>query len=386
MAVYKLFPEKDTTIYSAYPVMNTGLDAILEVSNTVPSIAPSPRVARALVQFNQDEIEDVVNNKISGANWSGSLKLFIAQAQGINLDTIIKTYPASENWSNGTGEYGDSPQTVNGTSWKYINYSGSDIWKTGGYTPYVTGSYSGSISTGLANGVGGNWYTGSGYIDGELVASQSFGLRSEKDLDMNVTNIINAWYSSSTESPINPIDNNGFILKLTSSVEYSTSRSIQPIFKYYSTDTNTIYPPTLEFKWDDQSFETGNLLEITTSDLFVSLDNNPGTFRSESVNRFRLNVREQFPIRTFQTSSLYTTNKHLNNESLYAIKDLDTNEFVINFDSNFTKISCDPNGNYFDIYMNGLEPERYYKILIKTTINGSTIVKDEDYYFKVING
>jgi hypothetical protein len=109
MAVYKLFPEKDTTIYSAYPVMNTGLDAILEVSNTVPSIAPSPRVARALVQFNQDEIEDVVNNKISGANWSGSLKLFIAQAQGINLDTIIKTYPASENWSNGTGEYGDSP-------------------------------------------------------------------------------------------------------------------------------------------------------------------------------------------------------------------------------------------------------------------------------------
>jgi hypothetical protein len=278
------------------------------------------------------------------------------------------------------------PQTVNGTSWKYINYSGSDIWKTGGYTPYVTGSYSGSISTGLANGVGGNWYTGSGYIDGELVASQSFGLRSEKDLDMNVTNIINAWYSSSTESPINPIDNNGFILKLTSSVEYSTSRSIQPIFKYYSTDTNTIYPPTLEFKWDDQSFETGNLLEITTSDLFVSLDNNPGTFRSESVNRFRLNVREQFPIRTFQTSSLYTTNKHLNNESLYAIKDLDTNEFVINFDSNFTKISCDPNGNYFDIYMNGLEPERYYKILIKTTINGSTIVKDEDYYFKVING
>jgi hypothetical protein len=386
MAVYKLFPEKDTTMYSAYPVMNTGLDAILEVSNTVPSIAPSPRVARALVQFNQDEIEDVINNKISGANWSGSLKLFIAQAQGINLDTIIKTYPASENWGNGTGEYGDSPQTINGTSWKYISYSGSDIWKTGGYTPYVTGSYSGSVSNGLINGVGGNWYTGSSYIDGELVASQSFGLRSEKDLNLNVTNIIDAWYTASTESPINAVNNNGFILKLTSSIEYSTSRSVQPIFKYYSTDTNTIYPPTLEFKWDDQLFETGSLSEISTSDLFVSLDNNPGTFRSESVNRFRLNVREQFPTRTFQTSSLYTTNKHLNNESLYAVKDLDTNEFVINFDSNFTKISCDSNGNYFDIYMNGLEPERYYKILIQTTISGSTIVKDEDYYFKVVNG
>jgi hypothetical protein len=36
--------------------------------------------------------------------------------------------------------------------------------------------------------------------------------------------------------------------------------------------------------------------------------------------------------------------------------------------------------------MNGLEPERYYKILIKTIIDNSTIIKDEDYYFKVVNG
>jgi hypothetical protein len=36
--------------------------------------------------------------------------------------------------------------------------------------------------------------------------------------------------------------------------------------------------------------------------------------------------------------------------------------------------------------MSGLEPERYYKILIKTLINGSTIIFDDNYYFKVING
>ena len=386
MAIYKLFPEKDATLYSAYPAMNTGLDAILEVSNTVPNISPSPRVARALVQFNQSEIEDVIDNKISGSSWNSNLRLFIAEAQGINLDTTIKVYPVSENWGNGTGEYEDSPQTVNGTSWKYIEYSGSSIWKTGGYTPYVTGSYSGSISNGLINGVGGNWYTGSSYVVGELVGSQKFNLRSQKDLNISTTNIVNAWYTASTESPINSVDNNGFIIKLTSSIEYNPSRSVQPTFKYYSVDTNTIYPPSLEFKWDDQSFETGSLSEINTQDLSVSLDNNTGVFYPESVNRFRLNVREQFPVRTFQTSSLYTTNKFLNSNSLYAVKDLDTNEFVIDFDTNYTKISCDEDGNYFDIYMNGLEPERYYKILIQTTISGSTIVKDEDYYFKVING
>jgi hypothetical protein len=46
--------------------------------------------------------------------------------------------------------------------------------------------------------------------------------------------------------------------------------------------------------------------------------------------------------------------------------DLDTNEFVIDFDTKYTKISADEQGNYFNIYMSGLEPERYFKILIKT--------------------
>lgn len=385
MAVYKLFPEKDTTLYSAFPALNTGIDAILEISNTVPSISPSPRVARSLIQFNQSEIEDIIDNKISGSSWSGSLKLFIAEAQGVNLNTVIKTYPVSGSWGNGTGEYGDSPQTVNGSSWKYIEYSGSDIWKTGGYAPYATGSYSGSISDGLAKGVGGNWYSGSSYVSGDMFTTQSFSLRSKKDLNMDVTNIINAWYTASTSAPINSIYNNGFLLKLTSSIEFTPETSIQPVFKYYSIDTNTIYPPTLELKWDDSSYST-TLTEISTTDLFIGLDSNPGEFRLDSINKFRLNVRPEFPVRTFQTASLYTSNFALPETSYYAVKDLDTNEFVIDFDTQFTKISCDNNSNYFDVYMNGLEPERYYKILIKTTINGSVIVKDEDYYFKVVNG
>jgi hypothetical protein len=36
--------------------------------------------------------------------------------------------------------------------------------------------------------------------------------------------------------------------------------------------------------------------------------------------------------------------------------------------------------------MDFLQPERYYTILIKTTLNGSTVVFNDQYYFKVING
>ena len=149
---------------------------------------------------------------------------------------------------------------------------------------------------------------------------------------------------------------------------------------------NTIYPPQLEFKWSDFTYETGSLSVINTPDLFIGVDDNEGVFYSESINNFRLNVRPKFPIRTFQTESVYTENFALPTASYYAIKDLDTNEYVVDFDADYTKISCDASGSYFKVYMNGLQPERYYKILVQTTIKGNTIVVDDENYFKVTNG
>ena len=235
-----------------------------------------------------------------------------------------------------------------------------------------------------------------------MYAEQTFNVRTSKDIDLNVTDIVKMWYTSSkgVSGPVGMVDitNEGFILKWSSldspdpdgsnnpDIEFNNSLAVQPDYKSYSVDTNTIYPPCLEIKWDDQKFETGSLPEIATTDVFISLDSNPGVFYSESINRFRLNVRPEFPARVYLTRSIDTINHYLNSSSLYAIKDLDTNEFVVDFDKEFTKISCDANSNYFDVYMNGLEPERYYQILIQTTISGSTIVKNDDYYFKVING
>ena len=51
-----------------------------------------------------------------------------------------------------------------------------------------------------------------------------------------------------------------------------------------------------------------------------------------------------------------------------------------------TKISTSPSASYFDVYMNGLQPERWYQIQIKTEISGSTLVlNSESNKFKVIN-
>jgi hypothetical protein len=378
MAVYKIFPYKDTTLYSYYPIMNAGMDAISEVYNAL-TFEGTPDIARFLVQYDQDEITDVISNKINGAQWDVNFKSFIATAQGISSTTLLEIWPVAQEWNNGTGEYLDSPQTTDGASWGFSLYSGSSPWSMGGSVG--TELFTGSFDPTYASQGGGNWfYSGSGVSS--YRATQSFELRSDKDMSVGVKTAVEGWYSGS-------IPNYGLIVKLTGSLEFNPSQYVQPIFKYYSVDTNTIYPPQLEFSWVDYSTVLNGPLSgsiVTTTNLKLALNENPGIFYPSSVNRFRLNVSPLYPTRTFQTTSYFTDLYFLPTSSYYAVKDLDTNEYVINFDDQYTQISSDVNGNYFDIYMNGLEPERYYAILIKTIVNGSTIIFDDQYYFKVVNG
>ena len=57
---------------------------------------------------------------------------------------------------------------------------------------------------------------------------------------------------------------------------------------------------------------------------------------------------------------------------------------VFDYDKEYTKISADNNSNYFDVYMSGLQPERYYRLLVKTEIDGTTTVIDDNQIFKVV--
>jgi len=388
MAVYKLFPYKDTTLYSFYPNMNTGIDAISQISNLNFSVDTNPQVARFLTEFVQSEIEDVINNKIGTKQWDVDFRSYIATAQGIVESTDLSVHPIAQYWYNGTGTYLDQPLTTDGASWYNSFFSGSTPWSGSGSDAtnhYVTSSYNPSY----VGAGGGSWYhSGS---DGTLYAvTQSFDTRSDKDLKVNAKTVVSLWYSSSLGVHASAsLENYGFITKWENSVEFNSNIQIQPVMQFYSIDTNTIYPPELEFKWQDySSVLTGSATSsiINTTNLVSSLAENPGTFTPQSVNRFRFNVAPKYPIRTWTTASRYTGTNYLPTSSYYAVKDLDTNEFVVDYDTTYTKISSDSNGNYFDVYMNGLEPERYYKILVKTVINSSTLILDDNYYFKVING
>ena len=379
MAVYKLFPYKDTTLYSLYPDMNTGIDAITSITNLNFAIDSLPQVSRFLTAFSQDEIENVINEKINGAQWDVDLKSYIATAQGIVESTDLEVFPAAQYWYNGTGMFLDVPQTTDGASWYSPNFKGSSAWLTGGTDAYGN-AISSSYDPNSVGAGGGSWLYESGSTNFKV--TQSFDTRSTKDLRVNAKEVVSRWYSGS-------MDNNGFLVKWEDSVEFTQNVQIQPVMQFYSVDTNTIYPPELEFKWDDYSTVlTGSATSsiLSTTNIVSSLAENPGEFLPESVHRFRFNVAAKYPIRTYTTASRFTGTNYLPTSSYYAVKDLDTNEYVINFDTTYTKLSSDSQGNYLDLYMNGLEPERYYKIMVKTTINSSTIVLDDSYYFKVVNG
>ena len=397
MAIYKIFPEKDATMYTQYPAMNTGLDEILEASTYLKS--DKGQVSRYLIKFSQNEIDDVFDTHISNSqtglnrNYNTYLKNYAAVVTNLNENVKLELYPVAQQWNMGTGRFENSPQTENGVSWGFTDESGSIKWTQSGWNPRITASFKRTQTTppiDVEKG-GGTWYTGS--ISGlSITSSQILNYSDPIDIELNTTNIVNEWISQSKGIQYNgtslEIINNGFIVKQTSSLEFIPSQSAASTIKYYSIDTNTIYPPHLEFRFDDYSFNTGSSTNsiLTSDEAFMSIYNNKDKYYSGSIERFRLAAIPKYPTRTFATQSNYLVNNYLPTASYYAIKDSQTNEYVIDFDNTYTKISADGESSYFDVYMNGLEPERYYTILIKVKHANSTKIFDENMNFKVING
>ncbi len=333
MSVFKIFPSKDATIYSDSPDLNTGIDEILELRSTTDSIS------RILLQFSSDDIANLT--QLVTGSYDAYLKLSLANAENLYTEYTIEVKTLAQDWDMGTGRYSNSPITSNGVTWN-----------------------SASISN--------QWTIPGGHYN-NTSCSQSFEYNDDKDIEINITDIYGAWLIGSS--------NNGILLKLSDPIE---SGSLGIDLKYFSKDTHTIYPPYLEVRWDNSQYITGSLHQPTTSNIVVSLGNNKGQYEQDSIQRFRVNCRDKYPIRTFATSSAYLNNQILPPTSYWSLKDLDTEEIIIDYDQNYTKLSCDSQGNYFDIYMSGLEPERYYKILVKTIISGSTLIFDNLVEFKVL--
>jgi len=378
MAYYSIFPEKDSTIYSNpdRDTLNTGNDEILELVKEKGINNGIYYPSRILIQFKDSDINNIISNKIT-SNFSASLQLFSSEHKNLSQNQEIEVFAISQSWDEGTGRYSNLPISSNGCSWLYRdNSTVKTKWSTTNFSIATTGSI--RLDTGIGAG-GGVWFTGSAFTN-----TQSFSGNNNLDLNLNVTSIIHKFSASIFLSQTYPtgIPNNGFLIKYPDLIETNTSGS-RGTLSYFSVDTHTIFPPKLTFKWDD-SIHNSQSLAKNKGELNVSLYKNKEEYNINEESIFRLNVRDKYPNRIFSTTSNYLNVGYFTTSSYYSIRDAHTEEEIIPFDDEFTKLSADSEGMYFKIYMKGLQPERYYRLLFKHINNDGTEIFDNDYHFKVV--
>ena len=93
MAIYRIFPDKDTIIFTEQNTGNAGKDEIIEVGGYPSSIDGVGQAARILIKFTTEDIKNVVDNKIGNTNFSSSLKLFLAEASELPVEYEVYAFP-----------------------------------------------------------------------------------------------------------------------------------------------------------------------------------------------------------------------------------------------------------------------------------------------------
>jgi hypothetical protein len=350
---YFITASKDATIYLQQPTQNTGLDEVLEVSKTYYGNLKD--TARTLIKF---ETTNLSSSIASGDVTMSSAELLLKEVESseIPVDYTIYAYPVSQSWDMGIGTRFDDI-TTDGVSWN--KRTTNTDWLI---TDYATGT------TGSFNGKGGTWYTGS-------ASSQNFSYESS-DIEMNVITSLNSWISGS-------IPNEGFIIKHDSVLENDTEDYGQ--IKFFSKETNTIYQPKIRIGWDDSSFSTGSLTELTADDIHITFKRLKTRYKRGSKPEIRVFGREKYPLKTYTNRYSYTDVKYLPSTTYYQVKDAITEEVIIPF-GDYTKVSCDSNGNYFKLNLTNWEINRDYYIEIKVDRSGIIeYFEDRDLTFTVEN-
>ena len=375
---YFEFATADATLYEgeATQSVNTGLDPILEVRKDMNDNGTVINVSRALVKFDLSYISASVQNSLIPKSTKYYLNLYDAGSVDLPSSQTLYSYPVSQSWTMGDGTYHDNPQITEGVSWRYRHGENDG-------TQWISGS----------NNTGGTWFSGS-YASGTRNLTCSSSLEYETtDIRMDVTDIVHAWIYSGSLYP-----NQGFMVKRSGSVGNVTSGSgVQEgdtikygQLKFFSRDTSTIYPPKLEAVWDDQSWSTGSLEPLTGSaleDTVIYFKGLRPEYKQNSKVRFRLVGRERYPKKTYSTTAAEVAVKYLPSGSqyiehgtYYQVRDAVTDDVIIPYGTG-SIVSCDTESNYFNVWMNGLQPERYYKFEIRVvTGSKSSATQIENYY------
>jgi hypothetical protein len=346
------FATEDTVLYEASESNNFGLDEIIEVRKDVDDAGVSVNVSRILARFDLQAMSQSVVRANAGATAKYYLNMYDAGSDNLTTSQSLYAYPTSGSWNMGRGKTTYSPAETEGCSWAYRTGQNEETYWT----------------KADIKDTGGAWISGSGYE-----ASQSFiHTDTELDMRMDVTDIVNKWFS-------NNITNNGFMVKRSGSIGNNNvlldegSSTQLGNFKFFSRDTHTIYSPRLEAVWNSHVWNTGSLQKLDASDLEdlqIYSTNLKSRYSNEFDGKIRIVGRTNNPtLSNSPTASAYSVVKYLPTGSQYSVLDNYSDDVVIPYGTG-SYISCDSRGNFIDLNTSGLQVQREYKLLIKV-ISGS---------------
>ena len=386
---YSIFPTKTAYISSGSHV-DTGVDQkdqnfggseVLELKKVFKTLTFDHHT-RMLLQFNLNETgnsisQSIVEGKIPNPNAVGSsaakyyLRLYETEGnKELSEEFKLAFYPISESWQQGIGKSFDSPKTTEGVSWTARN------------------DYPGASAVGWTQG-GTQVTAGGSFLDNDDSGSvQSFDRTTSSDINVNITTMVKKWLQGGVE-------NHGVIAKFSGSQETDTTTFGH--LNFFSKETNTVYSPKLEVRWDDHTSitgdNTGSLTQLTMSgaDNLLYIKGLRDKYKETEKVRFQVGARKRYIQKTFSTSVQTVGGSYVPEKSgSYSIVDISTNEAVVPFKDNedncYSYLSCDTNGMYFEQWLNTFHPGRTYKILLKLDMDdGQEIIYDDNWEFKIVN-
>jgi hypothetical protein len=373
------YAEKDATLYESVPTLNTGIDEILEVGKRINTSGDAYVRSRSLLKFDMSEIQSTLTKYSTTLDaCKFVLQLYTSHAKKLSSEYTVEAKIAYDSWVNGVGFENSSPSITDGVSWQYPA-SGSSWTTSGDVTPSlkITGSQggswiyqSGSASYDLTQ------YDQSFYTQPGLEEQESFSYR-PTDINMDVTDAVKLWISGSAGTTIS---NNGFLLKFSDADEASGDTT--GYVRFFSRETHTIYVPKLTMYWDQSAYSsTLDALDLESNIIYPKINK---SYKDTEIARIRFYGRDKYPQKSATNLFPLQTVKRLPETTYYSVVDAATDETIIPFDDIYTKVSCDETSNFIYLDMNGLMPERYYRIALKIVDGFTEQYIDNEYYFKVV--
>jgi hypothetical protein len=317
--IYFVTASKDASVYGLTPTKNTGLDEILTISKHYNRFEERDN-ARTFIHFDIDNIPSYVTAS------NVELHLSLAQPEELAGSYTLYGYPVTESWEMGRGTW---PETINtdGINWE--------------------------IQTG---------------VDFTTEVSQSFTYFGG-DVNMNIKPIYDYWTGST---------NYGIRLSHTSSIEESGLE--YGVLKFYSKETNTFLQPLMKLQWDDSIFTTGSLLPLSDSQIIIRSKELRDSYNEGNKIKIKVIGRGLYPTKTFTNTFTYNDIKYLPQTSYYAVREEITKRVIVDF-SEYTKISCNSDGNFIVMDTSNFPTNRVYRLLFKVVRDGISEFIDDDLTF-----